>query len=196
MDKKIAKLWKLPPEFEVFNNSTKINRKKTKWLAPNPHWYKLNFDGSTQNACQAGGGVICDHQGNTVATYEGNLKNHTVTQAEGMALLWGLRFSTTIGIKHLETDGNSQIIMEAVRGRFVAGWKVDFILRDARMLLTNLDGFSICHIFREGNVVVDSMVAVGRLQNGLRCWRNLDLLPMITKEILETEKTKSNDERV
>ncbi|XP_057871388.2 uncharacterized protein LOC131077831 [Cryptomeria japonica] len=190
MDKKIVERWKLPPEFEVFNNSTKINRKKTKWLAPNRHWYKLNFDGSAQNACQAGGGVICDHHGNIVAAYAGSLKNHTITQAEGMAILLGLRFSTTIDIKHLEIEDNSQIIVEAIRGRSIAGWKVDSVLRDARMLLTNLDDFTIRQIFTEGNVVADSIAAMGRLQNGLQCWRNPDLLPMITKEILETGKNQ------
>lgn len=86
--------------------------------------------------------------------------------------------------------------MEVVSGRSVARWKVDSILRDARMLLANLDGFTIRHIFKKGNVVVDSMAGVGRLQNGLQCWRNPDLLPIITKMILEIGKMKSNDEPV
>ncbi|XP_057865969.2 uncharacterized protein LOC131073536 [Cryptomeria japonica] len=122
-----------------------------------------------QNDCQAGGGVIYDHLGNTVATYAGNLNNHTITQPKGMALLGGVRFATSIGIKHLEIEGDLQIIVEAVSGRSAVGWKVDPILRDARMLLANLNGFTIRHIFREGNVFADSMAAVGRLQNGLRC---------------------------
>ncbi|XP_059073300.1 uncharacterized protein LOC131874083 [Cryptomeria japonica] len=155
-----------------------------------------NFDGSAQNVCQAGGGIICDHLGNTVAAYTGNLKNHTVTQAKGMALLWGLTFATSIGIKHLEIEGDSQIIMETVSSRSVVGWKVDSILRDSRMLLANLDGFTIRYIFREGNAAADSMAVVGRLQNDLRCWRNPKLLLVTTKVILEIEKTKSNDEPI
>ncbi|XP_059067563.1 uncharacterized protein LOC131858358 [Cryptomeria japonica] len=114
----------------------------TKWLAPKHHWYKLNFDGSAQNTCQAGGGIIHDHMGNTVAAYAGNLKNHIVTQAEGMDLLWGLKFSNSIGIKQLQIGGDSQIIVETVSGRSTAGWKVDSILRDVRILMDNLDGFT------------------------------------------------------
>ncbi|XP_059076617.1 uncharacterized protein LOC131875912 [Cryptomeria japonica] len=185
MEKKIAKIWKLPSEFEFFNNSAKIKSKKTKWLAPKPHWYKLNFDGSSQNVCQVGGGIIRDHLGNTVAAYASNLKNHTITQAEEMALLWGQRFATSISIKHLEIEGDSQIIMEMVSSRSVVGWKVDPILRDVRMLLANLDDFTIRHIFREGNAAMDSMAVVGRLQNNLRCWRSPNLLPVTTKVILE-----------
>ncbi|XP_059067832.1 uncharacterized protein LOC131858564 [Cryptomeria japonica] len=143
MEKKIAKLWKLPSEFEVFNNNAKSKRKKTKWLAPKPHCHKYNFDGSAQNICQGGAIIIRDHLGNIVAAYVGNPKNHTVTQAKGMALLWGLRFAKSIGIKHLEIEGDSQIIVEMVSGRSASGWQVDPILRDARMLMANLDGFTI-----------------------------------------------------
>lgn len=111
-DKRIIELWKLPPKFKLFNNTVKINRKKTKWLSPNPSWHKFNFDGLAQNTYQAGGGVIRDHQGNTIAPYAGSLKNHTVTQDKGMALLWGLRFATTLGIKQLEIEGDSKVIVE------------------------------------------------------------------------------------
>ncbi|XP_059066931.1 uncharacterized protein LOC131858058 [Cryptomeria japonica] len=121
----------------------------------------------------------------------GSLENHTVTQAEGMTLLWGLKFATAIGIRQLEIEGDSKVIVEVFSGRSVAGWKVESILRDARMFLANLDCFTIHHIFKEGNVAANSLVVVGRLQDGLRCWRNIGLLPMTTKEILEKEKTKS-----
>ncbi|XP_057847000.2 uncharacterized protein LOC131056757 [Cryptomeria japonica] len=163
----------------------------TKWLAPNPSWPKLNFDGSAQNTWQARGGVIHDHQGTTIAAYASSLKNHNVTQAEGMALLWGLKFTTAIGIRQLEIEGDSKVIMEVDSGRSVVGWKVKSIWRDARMFMANLDCFTVRHIFKEGNATAHSMVVVGRLQDGLRCWRNTDLLPVITKEILEKEKTKS-----
>ncbi|XP_059073485.1 uncharacterized protein LOC131874227 [Cryptomeria japonica] len=118
---------------------------------------------------QAGGGVIHDHQGTTIATYAGSLKNHTVTQAEGMALLWSVKFATAIGIRQLEIEGDSKVIVKVVSGRFVAGWKVESILRDARMFLANLDCFTIRHIFRKGNAAANSMAIVGRLQDGLRC---------------------------
>ncbi|XP_057813277.2 uncharacterized protein LOC131027275 [Cryptomeria japonica] len=55
----------------------------------------------------AGGGIIHDQLGNVVAAYTGYLKNNVVTQAEGMALLWGLKFANSIGIKQLEIEGDS-----------------------------------------------------------------------------------------
>ncbi|XP_057860499.1 uncharacterized protein LOC131069162 [Cryptomeria japonica] len=139
----------------------------TKWEAPSPSWHKLNFDGAVHNNWQAGGGVIRDHQGKIIIAYTGSLRNHIVNQAEGMSLLWGMKFAIAIGIRQLEIEGDSKIIMEVVDGRSAVGSKVEVVLRDVRMLLSNLDSFTICHIYIEGNVVVDSMVAFGMLQDGL-----------------------------
>ncbi|XP_059067677.1 uncharacterized protein LOC131858456 [Cryptomeria japonica] len=136
------------------------------------------------------GGVIRDHQGGLIVDFAGSLKNHIVNQVKGMALLWEMKFATTIGIRQLEIEGDSKIIVEAASGRTAVGWKVEAILRDARMLLANLDGFTIHHIYKEGNAATDSMVVVNMLQEGLRCWRSTIPLPVITKEILEKEKTK------
>ncbi|XP_059070632.1 uncharacterized protein LOC131860264 [Cryptomeria japonica] len=122
-----------------------------------------------------------------VAVYTRNLRNNTITQAEGMTLLWGLKMDNSIGIKHLEIEGDSQIIVDYVKGNSSTEWRVEPILRDIRCLLVKMEDFTICHIFREGNRAADSMVADGRLQNGLRCWRDPSLLPVTTKEILEKE---------
>ncbi|XP_059065557.1 uncharacterized protein LOC131857295 [Cryptomeria japonica] len=160
----------------------------TRWSTPRLHWFKLNFDGSAQRNCQVGGGIIRDHLGNMVVAYAGNLRDNTVTQAEGMALLWGLKMANSIGIKHLEIKGDSQIIIDSIKGNAFAGWRVEPILRDIGCFLVKMEDFTICHIFREGNSAVDSMAAEGRLQNGLRCWRDSNLLPITIKEILEKEK--------
>ncbi|XP_057846127.2 uncharacterized protein LOC131055759 [Cryptomeria japonica] len=153
----------------------------------------MNFDGSTNCTCQAGGGIIQDHLGNTVVAYAGNLKNNTITQAEGMALPWGLKLAISIGIKKLEIEGDSQIIVESVKGSSTAVWHVDSILRDVIGLLINPDDFIICHIFREGNEAADSMTVVGRLQNGLGCWGDPSLLPVTTMAILEKEKAYAQE---
>ncbi|XP_059076711.1 uncharacterized protein LOC131875978 [Cryptomeria japonica] len=123
-----------------------------------------------------------------VVAYAGNLRNNTITEVEGMALLWGLKMANSIGIKQLEIEGDFQIIMESIKGNSLVGWRVGSILRDIRCLLVRMEDFTICHIFREGNKAVDSMAVVGRLQNGLRCWRDPSLLPVTTKLILEKEK--------
>ncbi|XP_057873763.1 uncharacterized protein LOC131079748 [Cryptomeria japonica] len=123
-----------------------------------------------------------------VAAYVGNLSESSVTQAEGIALLWGLKMANDIGIKHLEIEGDSQVIIDSIKGKASAGWRVEPILRDIRHLLVKMEDFTIDHIFREGNRVVDSMAAEGRLQMGLRCWRNPNMLPITVKEILDKEK--------
>ncbi|XP_057843413.1 uncharacterized protein LOC131052802 [Cryptomeria japonica] len=160
----------------------------TKWKSPSPSWHKLNFDGEAHNNWQARGGVIRDHQDGLISTFVGSLRNHTVNQVERMALLWGMKLAIAIGIRQIEIEGDSKIIVEVVSGRTATGWKVEAILRDVRMLLANLDSFTICHIYREENAAANSMATISMLQEGLRCWRNVDPLPVITKEILERER--------
>ncbi|XP_057831440.1 uncharacterized protein LOC131042138 [Cryptomeria japonica] len=137
---------------------------------------------------KAGGGVIRDQLGDMIAAYAGNLSESSVTQAKGMALLWGLKMANDIGIKHLEIEGDSKVIIDSIKGKALARWKVEPILRDIRQLLVKMEDFTIDHIFREGNRATDSMVAKGRLQMGLRCWRNPNALPITVKEILDKEK--------
>ncbi|XP_057823669.1 uncharacterized protein LOC131035913 [Cryptomeria japonica] len=137
---------------------------------------------------QVGGGVIRDQLGDMIAAYAGNLSESSVTQVEGMALLWGLKMANNIGIKHLEIEGDSKVIIDSIKGKASAGWKVEPILRDIRQLLVKLEDFTIDHIFREGNRAADSMAAKGRLQMGLRYWRNPNTLPITVKEIPDKEK--------
>ncbi|XP_059077972.1 uncharacterized protein LOC131876559 [Cryptomeria japonica] len=124
-------------------------------------------DGFPPDVLPAGGGVIRDHLGNMVVAYVGNLRDNTVTQDEGMALLWGLKMANSIGIKHLEIEGDSQIIIDSTKGNALVGWRVEPILRDIRCFLVKMEDFTICHIFIEGNRAADSIAAEGRLQNGL-----------------------------
>ncbi|XP_059063997.1 uncharacterized protein LOC131856333 [Cryptomeria japonica] len=123
-----------------------------------------------------------------IVAYAGNLSESSVTQAEGMALLWGLKMANDIGIKHLEIEGDSKVIIDSIKGKASAGWKVEPIMRDIRQLLVKMEDFTIDHIFREGNRAADSMAAEGRLQMSLRCWKNPNTLPITVKEILDKEK--------
>ncbi|XP_059064149.1 uncharacterized protein LOC131856393 [Cryptomeria japonica] len=184
------------PGFDCFNNNTKIKRWMTRWSTPRLHWFKLDFDGSAQYNYQASGGFIRDHLGNMVAAYAGNLRDNIVTQAEGMTLLWGLKIANSIGIKHLEIEGDSRIIIESTKGNTSAGWKVEPILRDIRCFLVKMEDFTICHIFREGNRAIDSMAAEGRLHKSLQCWRDPNLLPITIKEILGKEKAFTQERTV
>ncbi|XP_057871828.2 uncharacterized protein LOC131078175 [Cryptomeria japonica] len=123
-----------------------------------------------------------------VVAYASNVSESLVSQAKGIALLWGLKMASDIGIKHLEIKGDSQVIIDSIKGNASSGWRVEPILRDIRCLLVKMEDFTIDHIFKEGNRAVNSMVAEGRLQMGLRYWRDPNLLPITIKEILDKEK--------
>ena len=55
-----------------------------------------------------------DHKWQLKDAYDGLLRIHTVNQDEGMILLWGLNFPTSMGFTMIAIKGYSKIIFEAI----------------------------------------------------------------------------------
>lgn len=62
------------------------------------------------------GGVIRMHLEEMVASYSINLKGYTNNQAEGMALLWWLKITLSIGLRDLTIVGNFELIIDVIKG--------------------------------------------------------------------------------
>lgn len=101
------------------------------------------------------------HIGELVVAYSGNLKGYTNNQSEGMALLWGLRVSLLIGLKTLVIEGDSKLIIDAIKGLSKTNWSIEGIIKYIFKFLLGLDHFEIDHVYREGNMVVDALAALG-----------------------------------
>lgn len=99
----------------------------------------------------------------------GNMGYASNNQAKAMALLWGLKFSLSIGIKWLIIEGESMLIVDTIKGNRESSWGIGSILMDIRAMLMGLEEFRIHHIFREGNVVADSLAAIGIERVGVLC---------------------------
>lgn len=95
-----------------------------------------------------------------VVAYAERLKDDTRNQVEGMALLWGLKIALSLGMKTMEIEGDSMLIVEATKGKMKMWWSLKGIMEDIFSLLNGLQDFSIQHVFREGNATTDSMAVV------------------------------------
>lgn len=68
-----------------------------------------------------------------------------------MALIEGLRVCKDLNIEKLEIEGDSAIIINALRKGSMPNWKLNYLLS---MTLNIINTFKKCtfnHIFREGN---------------------------------------------
>ncbi|XP_059066396.1 uncharacterized protein LOC131857710 [Cryptomeria japonica] len=138
-----------------------MERLNTRWLAPSPSWFKLNFDGTAHSGVAVGGGIIRDNLGNLVLAYARNFGSALSNMAEALALFWGLKLALAIDAKRLIIEGDSKMIIEVTKGLSRISWMINNILKDIWSMIVWLEEFHIQHIYREGNSVADSLVGAG-----------------------------------
>lgn len=90
-----------------------------------------------------------------------------------MALAWGLRITLFIGVKVIAIEGDFKLIIDVVKGLNRINWSINGIIKDTFRLLFSFDSFLLNHIYREGNCVVDAMVALSLTLHRLRCYNSL-----------------------
>lgn len=82
-----------------------------------------------------------------------------------------------VGWENVEIEGDSKLIIETMKGNMKEGWAIKRMIEDIWHLLTILERFELKYIFQEGNVVADEMATLGLRVYGLRCWREIGVLP-------------------
>ncbi|XP_059070510.1 uncharacterized protein LOC131860152 [Cryptomeria japonica] len=131
--------------------------------------FKLNFDGAARQGLAVGGSVIKTHNGSLVATYMRNLNGHSSNQAEAMDLAWVVHFTLSMGIRAMDIEGDSKLIIDAVTTQDKLNKLIEGIARDIIRLILGLDSFCIMHIYKEGNGVVNVLATLGLMDSSLKC---------------------------
>ncbi|KAF5444026.1 hypothetical protein F2P56_036533, partial [Juglans regia] len=85
-----------------------------KWSPPPKEWVKLNVDESSLgNLGPSGaGGVIWDHSGNLISGFSMSTGVQSNNIAEFMALLQGFRTMIFLGLKKVEIEMDSMLVIE------------------------------------------------------------------------------------
>ena len=132
-----------------------------KWQAPPLSCFKLNFDGSVTNCSAACGFVIRDGDGRPIVAEASNAGKTTVPVAEATALRNGLVAAKQKGLRRLQVEGDSKLVIDAVNGVSAPPWRLKKIIEDIRMLAQDLEAIHFKHIFREANFVADAIADLG-----------------------------------
>lgn len=88
-----------------------------------------------------------------------------------------------INAKRLIIEGDSKLIIEAAKGVLGVSCMINNVIKDIWSMIVWLEEFQIQHIYREGNALADSLVAIGLEIKGTRCWRHLDSLTDKQKDL-------------
>uniref|UniRef100_A0A7C9CFW3 RNase H type-1 domain-containing protein n=1 Tax=Opuntia streptacantha TaxID=393608 RepID=A0A7C9CFW3_OPUST len=78
----------------------------------------------------------------------------------------GISAALQAGFRHLEVEGDNQIVLKAVQKTIPTPWQITPIIEDIWNLLSHCASYYLRHIYREGNLAADWMAKHGSL---LRC---------------------------
>ncbi|XP_057832239.1 uncharacterized protein LOC131042915 [Cryptomeria japonica] len=139
------------------------SRATCRWQPPGEGWLKLNFDGATRcNLGKAGiGCVVHNWEGKEVAFLSSPASINTNNWAELLALVEGLLLCRKHEAKYLDIEGDSTIVVNALRKGSMPDWKLNTLLSKAMDICKGFDRFTDNHIYREGNKRADELANMG-----------------------------------
>ncbi|XP_059068992.1 uncharacterized protein LOC131859366 [Cryptomeria japonica] len=105
--------------------------------------------------------VVRDETGKMIFSLCGHLGVATNSEAEVMELARGLKQCSDLALNLILIEGDSRILINAIKNESTPNWKIRQILKDILTLLDNILNYKVSHIFREANRVVDHMANLG-----------------------------------
>jgi ribonuclease HI len=128
------------------------------------------FDGGARSNPGPGGyGVyIVDDQGTVLAELSGSLGVTTNNIAEYTGLIAALQWAVDHDVKSIAIKGDSQLIIEQMRGNYkVKNEGLKPLYLKARMLVMQIGDVTFEHVRREHNKEADRLSNVGMDANGV-----------------------------
>ena len=159
-DGSMKKVWSNlinPPQ--MYSKANKEARKSYKWIPPPKGWAKLNFGGAARgNSGKVGIGIIINNdKGEWIAKKAFSIFPTSNNLAELKALEEGLKICSDLGLSKIVIEGDSQIILNAIRKKTTPNWVLNSRLEWIILLLDHFEDIKIEHIYREGNGKADSL---------------------------------------
>ncbi|CAI0401383.1 unnamed protein product [Linum tenue] len=132
------------------------------WNRPQPGWSCVNTDGSVELASQSStaGGVVRDDQGHFLGAFAMNLGGGSITRAELMGILQGLRCAWELGVRKVLLQTDSQAAIRIIEAATNTHPHYHIVLQVRRMVQCNWE-VRIEHIYRESNMVADFLASTG-----------------------------------
>lgn len=154
---------KIPPFIGKGSPTNELSRKECKWIPPIKGWFKLNFDGASRGNLGRAGLGCCLHNSNGVevafmALLCGSCTNNVV---EMQALDVGINLGILLNIKKIVIEGDSAIIINALRKGSMPDWRLNASLAKFLTNIKTFDRVIFNHIYREGNRRADSLANMG-----------------------------------
>ncbi|XP_059076528.1 uncharacterized protein LOC131875851 [Cryptomeria japonica] len=165
-DEKMRLRWKglkIPPFIGKGPPSNNTKRAECKWLPPKARWIKLNFDGPSRGNSGDVGLGYCLHnsKGEELAHMAIPMGKSTNNEAELNALVEGINLCKILNVKTINIEGDSSIIINALRKGVMPDWKLNASLTEILTDIRTFDRVIYNHIYIEGNKRDDYLANMG-----------------------------------
>ena len=126
-------------------------------------WVKLNFDGAARGnpGIEGIGCIIHNEDGLWIAKKALSIHPTSNNLAELEALCQGVKLCHKLNLTKVVIEGDSQIIVNAIRKRSTPNWVLNSHLVEILSIIDKLEDYRICHIYREGNHLADQLANAG-----------------------------------
>lgn len=154
---------KVPPWIGSSIDNKSLSRADCKWKPPEQGWIKLNFDGAARGNPGVAGIGICLHnaEGKILGRIEKPIGIKTNNEAEIEAIRLGLAWCKKWRLKRIVIEGDSAIIINAIRQGRTPNWKLNSAIDQLMESLEVIGDYIVNHIYKEGNTDVDKLANLG-----------------------------------
>ena len=139
----------------VFQPCGGLYASASSWCAPPPLVLKANFDAHISPNGETGLGVVFRNAAGEVCVMSVRRMavSWDVVTAEAMALLYAVELATRFGYGNVIFEGDSLLVVSAVRNKSERGSPLFHIFSDIHRLCLDFDSCSFSHVKRAGNCV-------------------------------------------
>ncbi|XP_068343057.1 uncharacterized protein [Pyrus communis] len=118
----------------------------------------------------ASGFVIGNDLGLPILAGARGVGQSTINAMECIALHDGLRLVASRGFKRIIVEGDSKLVIEAVRGSYHVPWRLRTILANIPWLANSFEDISWKYVFLEANFLEDAITSVGHSVVDTHVW--------------------------
>lgn len=119
---------------------------------------KINTDGTIkENLQDRCGSIIQDASGDWLGGFSKYLSNYSAFMAELWGVLEGMNLAKSLGLRKVEVNIDSTLVVSALKSRKSNNVKSLAIIRRICELMDEFDARGISHPFRETNVCADAI---------------------------------------
>ncbi|CAI0443131.1 unnamed protein product [Linum tenue] len=133
------------------------------WNPPPLDWIALNTDGSVKppESLAAAGGLLRDSFGRCLGSFASNLGACTITRAELMGAIQGLKLAWLLGHRKVQLRTDSTTAISIMNSHTTYGGRYHNLWTQLQDLIHQECEIEISHTFREGNKSADYLANKG-----------------------------------